>query len=411
MTSDQRKVTIVGGGVAALEAMMALRAIAEERVELELVTPGSDFTYRPLAVAEPFGIGVAHRYDLVEIAREHGAALHLAGVRAVDPDRKRLITWDGRRLEYDLLLVAVGAQSTVSIPGSVSLQGPGYMGRFRSALRDLEERQLHRLAFAVPLGASWPLPLYELALMTAARLEERELRGAELHLVTHEGQPLELFGTRAAAAVRSMLDERGIVLHTSRVPVEVRAGELVTAPHETIAADRVISLPRLVGPSMEGLPHDHDGFIRVDAHGHVEGIEDVYAAGDATTWPIKQGGIAAQQADAAAEAIAAQIGILDDPEPFRPVLRGLLLTGTMPRYLRAEVSGGRGEDWEVSENALWWPPGKIAGRYLTPYLALRHGELRRPPGGIDVRLNLVIAPGAHGRAEAIPVERRNASHP
>jgi hypothetical protein len=103
------------------------------------------------------------------------------------------------------------------------------------------------------------------------------------------------------------------------------------------------------------------------------------------------------------------LGHLTDPQPFRPVLRGLLLTGGAPRYMRAEVSGGRGEDWEVSDHALWWPPGKIAGRYLAPYLALRHGELRRPPGGMDVRLNLVIAPRAHRRAEAIPVERGSAA--
>jgi sulfide:quinone oxidoreductase len=408
MRSDRRKVTIVGGGVAALEALLALRDLAAERLELALVTPGSEFTYRPLAVAEPFGMGIAHRYDLVEIAREHDAALHLAGVRAVDPQRKRLVTWDGRRLDYDLLLVAVGAQSAVSIPGTVSLQGPRYTERFRNALRELEEGRLHRLAFAVPLDASWPLPLYELALMTAARVEERGLRHAELHVVTHESEPLELFGTRASSAVRALLEERGIFLHASRVPVEVRAGQVVTVPPDAIAADRVISLPRLVGPAMEGLPNDRDGFIRTDAHGRVEGIEDVYAAGDATSWPIKQGGLAAQQADAAAEAIAAQVGILGDPQPFRPVLRGLLLTGATPRYMRAEVSGGRGENWEVSEHALWWPPGKIAGRHLTPYLALRHGELRRPPGGIDVRLDLVIKRGAHGRAEATPVERGRA---
>jgi sulfide:quinone oxidoreductase len=247
--------------------------------------------------------------------------------------------------------------------------------------------------------------------MTAARVEERGLGHAELHLVTHEDEPLELFGPRASASVRDLLEQRGVVLHTNRVPVEVMSRGLVTAPHETIAADRVISLPRLVGPSLDGLPQNSDGFIRVDAHGRVEGIEDVYAAGDATTWPIKQGGMAAQQADAAAEAISAQIGILTEPEPFRPVLRGLLLTGATPHYMRAEVSGGRGEDWEVSEHALWWPPAKIAGRYLTPYLALRHGELRRPPGGIDVQLDLVVAPQARGRARTIPVERGAAARP
>jgi sulfide:quinone oxidoreductase len=386
MDDARRKVTIVGGGVAALEALLALRDIAEERLELELVTPSSEFVYRPLAVAEPFGVGEAYRYDLVKIAREHSAALHLAGVQAVAPDDKRLVTWDGRTLDYDLLLLAVGAQFTVSVPGSVSLNGPGYTGRFRSALRDLEERRLLRLAFAVPFGTSWPLPLYELALMTAGRAREKGLGHVEIHLVTPEAEPLELFGPRAAAAVRALLDERGVILHTGSVPAEARAGVLLTAPHEMIAAERVITLPRLVGPSIEGLPHDEAGFIPADPHGRVDGIEDVYAAGDATTCPIKQGGIAAQQADAAAEAIAARVGAATDPAPFRPVLRGLLLTGGTPRYLRADATGGSG--LEVSEHALWWPPSKIAGRYLAPYLALHHGELQQPEAGIDVEVEL-----------------------
>ena len=62
----------------------------------------------------------------------------------------------------------------------------------------------------------------------------------------------------------------------------------------------------------------------MDEHGRVSGIEDVYAAGDATTFPIKQGGLAAQQAVAAAEAIVARHGTDLDPQPFRPVLRGML---------------------------------------------------------------------------------------
>jgi sulfide:quinone oxidoreductase len=413
MKSDRRRLTIVGGGVAALEAMLALRDIAEERVELELVTPKAEFEYRPLAVAEPFGIGETYRYDLAQIAHEHGAVLRLAGVRAVDADRKLLVTWDGHTLEYDLLLLAVGAKATVSIPGAVSLKGPGFTGRFRTVLGELQEQRIRRVAFAVPSGAAWPLPLYELALLTAARARERGLRYVELHLVTHESEPLELFGPRAASAVRSLLEGRGIVLHTSRVPVEVTDGGLVTAPRETLDVERVVTLPRLVGPSIEGLAHDAEGFIPVDVYGRVDWVDDVYAAGDATSWPIKQGGVAAQQADAAAEAIAERVGAITDPRPFRPVLRGLLLTGDTPRYMRAEISGGRGEDWEVSENALWWPPSKVAGRYLAPYLALRHGELRRPSGGMDVQLELggaavrrrtVIARGAHGHAEAIQLE-------
>jgi sulfide:quinone oxidoreductase len=391
------KVMIVGGGVAALEALIALRSLAQERVELELVTPTAEFAYRPLAVAEPFGLGESHRYDLVRITKEHGAALHVAEVVAIEPENHAVRTRDGRTLGYDVLLVAVGARPTVAIPGSVTVQGPSYTSRFRTVLRELEERRTRRVAFAVPSGASWPLPLYELALMTAARVAERRLRKVELSLVTPEAEPLEVFGAAASQSLRALLEDRGVAVHTGRYPAEFRDGRLTTVPPGEIAAERVVSLPRLHGPGLAGLPHDPEGFIPVDLHGLVQGARDVYAAGDATTCPIKQGGVASQQADAAAEAIAARAGADVEPREFRPVLRGLLLTGSTPRYMRAEVSGGRGEQWDVSEHALWWPPSKIAGRWLAPYLAARHGQLEEPPFGLPVEVSVEpVAPGASG---------------
>jgi sulfide:quinone oxidoreductase len=402
MVKDSRtKVLIVGGGVAALEALIALRNLAEERVSIELVTPKPEFAYRPLAVAEPFGLGEVKRYDIVEIARAHGAALHLAGVDGVDTAAREVATWDGRRLGYDVLLIAVGAQPEPSVPGSITIKGPGYTSRFRTVLRDLEQRTIKRVTFAVPPGASWPLPLYELALMTAADVTKRRLRRVTLSLVTPEGAPLELFGGAASEAARALLEERAIELLTGQYPAEFRDGALGLVPGGSIPADRVVSLPRLRGPHLGGLPADSEGFIPVDLHGRVEGQDDVYAAGDATTSPIKQGGIATQQADAAAEAIAARAGAPVDPKPFRPVLRGLLLTGSTPRYMRAEVSGGRGEDWAVSEQALWWPPSKIAGRWLAPYLALHHDEREDVPGGLPVDVE-VAGPQVTRRAIIAP---------
>lgn len=382
------KVVIVGGGVAALEALIALRNLAEKRVSIELVTPTADFAYRPLAVAEPFGRGQAKRYDIVQIAGAHRAAVHLAGIQSVDAAAHTVLTWDGRSLDYDVLLVAVGAEPTTSIPGSITIKGPGYTSRFRTVLRELERRTVKNVAFAVPPGTSWPLPLYELALMTAAEMAKRGLRRVALSLVTPEEAPLELFGPAASEAARTLLDERGIELHAAHHPVEFRGGELSLVPSGRIRAERVVSLPRLLGPHVPGLPADAQGFIPVDLHGRVEGEQDVYAAGDATTSPIKQGGVATQQADAAAEAIAARAGAPVEPKPFRPVLRGLLLTGSTPRFMRAEVSGGRGEDWAVSEQPLWWPPSKIAGHWLAPYLALHHDELEDAPAGLPVNVDV-----------------------
>ncbi len=380
MSNGPTRVTIVGGGVAALEALIALRHLAEERVAVELVTPTPEWAYRPLVVAEPFGLGQATRFDLVTITRDQGAAMHLAGVQAVRPEQRQLLTWDGRTLDYQLLLVAIGAQPTASLQGSITMQGPGYTGRFRSVLRELEQRKIRRVAFAVPTGTSWPLPLYELALMTAARVADRGLRRVELSIVTPEQAPLELFGSAASEAVRKLLADRGVALLTGHHAAAVHEGELTLVPAGSLPADRVVTLPRLRGPFLPGLPQDSEGFIPTDLHGLVEGEREIYAAGDATTFPIKQGGIATQQADAAAEAIAARAGADVEPAPFRPVLRGLLLTGSASQYLRADVSGTAGDSSSASEQALWWPPSKIAGRWLAPYLALNKQELQAPEG-------------------------------
>ena len=409
MTKQPTSVTIVGGGVAALEAMIALRNLAEERVAINLVTPTPEWSYRPLAVAEPFGLGTATRYDLVNITRAHGAAMHLAGVQAVLPDEHELLTWDGRTLDYELLLIAIGARPTRALPGSVTVKGPGYTGRFRKMLDDLEQGRIRRVAFAVPSGASWPLPLYELALLTATHMARQGLPGVELSIVTPEEEPLELFGRPASEAVRTLLAEHGVKVHTGQHPAAVREHELRTVPDGSVPADRVVSLPRLRGPLLPGLPHDPEGFIPTDLHGLVDGQSDVYAAGDATTFPIKQGGLAAQQADAAAEAIAVRAGAAVEAHPFRPVLRGLLLTGGESQYLRADVSGTSGDSSSASSEMLWWPPNKIAGRWLAPYLAAHSEDLKPPPGlAVDTDLTAIkwramIGRDRDGRTGFVPV--------
>jgi CBS domain-containing protein len=136
-----------------------------------------------------------------------------------------------------------------------------------------------------------------------------------------------------------------------------------------------------------------DGFVPVDPHGRVPGLSDVFAAGDITNFAIKQGGLAAQQADAAAEQIAANTGAEVMPQPFRPVLRGLLLTGGRPRYLRQELTGGAGDASVADPEPLWWPPAKISGRYLAPFLGAFVGiegtrEMPAAPGAVEVEAEL-----------------------
>lgn len=384
------RIVIAGGGVAALEAALALRALAEERVAIELVGPEPHFWYRPLSVAEPFELGEAHRYELSALASAAGATFTLGALQGVDAARHLAKTSVGE-IPYDVLLVAVGAVPTVAVPGALTFRGPADSAKIRGLLEELAAGTVRRVAFVVPSGAVWSLPIYELALMTAMHLGRHQVQGVELALVTSEDEPLQLFGRAGSEAVRELLEERGIELVTGAHPAEVVEGELRLVPEGRMAADRVVALPRLRGQRLDGLPQTLEGFIPVDAHGRVPGLGDVYAAGDITTFPVKQGGIATQMADAAAEMIAAKAGVEVRPEPFRPVLRGLLLTGSRPRYLRHGLTGGGdGPADAVSPEPLWWPPAKIAGRHLAPFLAVLAG------GGSVVE---------HSQAsDAIPVE-------
>jgi sulfide:quinone oxidoreductase len=389
------QVLVVGGGVAGLEATLALRADAAELVGVELVAPEHHFFYRPLAVAEPFGTGQVHRWELADLLRAAGAEFTPGALRAVDTERYVVHLEHGARIDYDALLLACGARPEVALPGALTFRGPADTERFGRLLDKVKKGEVERLVFAVPPGISWPLPLYELAVLTAAELE-RESVDAELTFVTPEPAPLALFGTRASEAVHALLAEHRIATRTAEYPAAVTESGLSSVPGGDIEADGVVSLPRLKGPAIEGIPQDRDGFVPTDAHGRVRGAADVYAAGDLTTFPIKQGGLAAQQADAAAETIAAAAGAAVEPRPFQPVLRALLLTGGAPTFLRVELGGGHGETTRISEEPLWWPAGKIVGRHLAPFLAeLGVLDIPKEPAEKDVLRIEVDASAAH----------------
>jgi sulfide:quinone oxidoreductase len=370
-SGDPHEVVVAGGGVAALEALLALQDLARRRVRVTLLAPAEEYIHRPMAVAEPFGLAEARTVDLHQFASAHGAVHVREALARIDDATGEAVTSSGRRIPYDSLLVAIGARAVEVLPGALTFRGPPDSPAYARLLDEIEAGAVSRLVFAVPPGVSWTLPLYELALMTAARASAL---GRKLHmtLVTPEPAPLAIFGRRPSDTLTALLRESGITVRLGSAEA-MEGGGLLLGSGEWIAADRVVALPRLAPPELPGLPRSARGFVPVDEYGAVDGLDGVYAAGDLTWHPVKQGGMAAQQADAAAQAIAARAGADVVPRPFRPVLRGVLLTGGAPRYMRRERGG---EPGDTSVNPMWWPSGKVAGRYLSSYLA--DDETARP---------------------------------
>lgn len=377
MTDSRMHVLVAGAGVAGLETALALEAIAREYVTVELIAPERDFTYRPLAVAEPFQVGEVRRFPLDRLVHAAGAELRDGRLVGVDADEKHALLADGQSVAYNALVLALGGQPRDAVPGALTFRGPEDGAKLAGLLERVTAGELRRLVFAVPAAATWPLPLYELAFLAGEYLAEHLTRGVEVVVVTAEEQPLALFGAAASTAIAELLKLRGIRIETATAARSWADGTLSLDDGRELTADAVVALPALQGPPITGIPQNESGFVATDEFGGVLGLTDVYAAGDLTQLPIKQGGLAAQQADSLATAIAAAAGAAVQPTPYRPVLRGLLLTGMAPRFLRSE-----GSTSVVDTQPLWWPPAKIVGRYLSPFLAQQLGlatTLTEPP--------------------------------
>jgi sulfide:quinone oxidoreductase len=394
---------VAGGGVAGLEALLALRDLAGDRVSTTLLEPAKEFVFRPMATAETFGRGHGERIPMTRLAKDAGARLVSSGLAGVDDERQVVTLDNGDELEYDALLIATGAMSEPAFRRAITWTPEADPELFGGLRRDIEEGYAHSVVFVVPPLNTWPLPAYELALMMAWDARGMGQDHVKISVVTPEHMPLEAFGPAGSAALQADLDEAGVSVWTSAY-VEESAdppGFVVQPGNRPLDATRVVALPRAAGPRILGLSSDEAGFIRVNRHGHVRGSERVWAAGDAIAFPVKQGGLAAQQADAAAEAIAALTGVDIEPHPFRPVLRGMLLTGRGRNWMRSEVAGGGGS--AVAErHALWWPPTKVAGRYLAPYLH-ESGETGAPSGvGVDLDLERELEAALRARGQSAP---------
>ncbi len=351
---------IAGGGVAGLEALLALRATARNHTRLTLIAPDPDFSYRPLAVAEPFGLGHALRVPLERITADAGAELVIDAVVGVGDAAREVQLRDGGSLPFEALMVAPGGRPVAGVRGATTWWPGGDAEPYGGLLRDIDEGYAKRIAIVIPPGAVWPLPAYELALMTAGEAQAMGQSDVKITVVTPEREALTLFGEQASRAVAEELAWAGVDLVTGVVGRRDGDGLVLDPGGDRLDVQRVFAVPRIVGPALDGLACDEEGFILTREDGRVRGARHTWAAGDGIASPVKFGGLATHQARVAAVGVAREAGVTV-VDPGEPVLHGRLLVGRRMRRLR-----GRGD----SEGApLWWPHGKVAGEFLPRWLA------------------------------------------
>jgi sulfide:quinone oxidoreductase len=355
------EIVVVGAGVGALEFVLALRDLAGDRLRMTLVAPETDFVLRPMLAAEPLGLGEGLRYPLSRIATDLDCRLVAGTMVSVDPGGRRLVLRSGDTLPYDTLVLAPGVRAIPAYDGVIALGDEAGATQLRALRDEIRHGVVHSLAFVAPTSTDWLLPLYEAALITANGGDP-----VRVSLITPEQRPLELFGASGSAAVARALQNAGIEFVGGQQAVVSDGSVLLRGhPRRSVSVDRIIALPLVRGLRIPGVPATGVfGLIPVDLYGRVDGLPGVYAAGDATDFPIKQGAIACDQADVIAANIAARHGAAVAPSPFRPILRASLLTGDGPPIRLGAATEG-------TELA------KLPGRYLGPYL-MSHAEALRP---------------------------------
>lgn len=381
---ERFRVVICGAGIAGVEGLLRLRRLAGEQLDIVLLSPQTHLDYRPLAVAEPFGAHQARRFPLDRIAADAGAQWEPESLGWVDRHAGAVFTTSGRSISYDALLLAPGGRLSPTSPFMDAFTSRHGAGMYRQIVEGIEDGRLTDLAFVVPEGPSWPLPLYELALLTAQRAAEQS-RQVSISFATPAPGPLAVFGSEVSSRITQLLEAAGVALYSGTSASMTGPGHLTLgASGIELLPQRTVTLQRITGPDVPGIPGDaRHRFLDIDQHCRVRNAGGrIFAAGDATHSAIKHGGLSAQQADTAAAGIAHLAGLGPPAKRLYPVLRCALHTGSGPLYLTADLIAGQGWNARIDEEPPWDPEHKIVAAELSSYLdgLAAAGGAPPPPG-------------------------------
>src|SRR4029079_3872703 len=132
-------------------------------------------------------------YPVAPIVADAGAKLVEEAFAWVDREARVVHTTGGEKSESDALSVAMGARRYELFPHATTVDDRTMEELYHGVIQDVEMGYVTKLAFVMPSASNWPLPIYELALMTAERAYAMCI-DTQITIVTPERTPLEAFG-------------------------------------------------------------------------------------------------------------------------------------------------------------------------------------------------------------------------
>jgi sulfide:quinone oxidoreductase len=336
-TSDRNRmnaspgITVAGAGFAAITAVRELRKQLPG-AKLTLVAPKPEFVYLPSLIWVPYGMrrGNDLRYDILPLLDKLKVEYVQGSVSGVSADGRTLQT-GAKDIGNDALLIATGGRYIKKLPGIENViticEGIEAAEKMGERLRSMDGGTIALGFGGNPREPSAMRggPMFELLFGLDTWLNKQGVRDRfRLVFFTPAPQPGKRLGEKAVAKLLAEMEKRGIETHLGH-KLQSFENHVVKTEGGEIPADLILFMPGMTGPAwMQGtpLPVSPGGMIQADPMCQVEGMDRVYVAGDAGSfpgpeWMPKQAHMADLQAAAAAKNIALNLAGKPAKEKFK----------------------------------------------------------------------------------------------